>query len=304
MDIKFFNHKDLDLKKWDNTIENSVNGLVYASSWYLDIVNPNWSALIAGDYEIVMPLTIKRKYGIHYLYKSFFSQFLGVFYKDDKQADFVEDFLFEAAKYFKFIEISINVHNSNFEADYCSVKQTQVLSLSGSYESIKSNYKKSNRQNIKKANNEDLIIKCESDYTSLLELVRLMYTDKQVRVITEKDYSDFVQIIKYAIDNNLGEIHYAYHNGKICTAAFFLKWKDRIISLQTGINEVGKNTRALFKIFDDLIMQNAESDMILDFAGSNIKGVAYWNMGFGAKTQHYYFVKINNLPKALKWIKE
>ena len=44
--------------------------------------------------------------------------------------------------------------------------------------------------------------------------------------------------------------------------------------------------------------------VILDFAGSNIPGVAYMNIGFGAEVKNYYSVKINNLPAIVKRFKK
>ena len=303
MEIKFVNNKDIDLKKWDNAIEESVNGLVYASSWYLNIVNPDWTALIAGDYEIIMPLTFKKKYGIQYLYKSFFSQFLGVFYKNKNHIDYVKLFINEASKYYKFIEINLNVLNSNFYADYCSLKQTQVLSLSNDYEFIKNNYNKSLRNNLRKANSEDLTINQEFDCKALIPLIKLMYKDRQVYSIIRKDYIDLENIVNYAVANGLGEIHYAYNKDEICAAAFFLKWRNRA-TLQTGVNDIGKNTRAIFKLIDNYIYQNAGSNLLLDFAGSNIPGVKYRNLGFGARNEMYYAIRLNNLPAPIRWLKE
>ena len=79
MEIKYLKHNQIDKQKWDSAIENAENGLVYALSWYLDIVSPNWDALVVGDYEQVMPVTHKRKYGIKYLIQPPFCQQLGFF---------------------------------------------------------------------------------------------------------------------------------------------------------------------------------------------------------------------------------
>ncbi len=303
MEIKFYKHKDIDLKKWDAAIEQSVNGLVYANSWYLNIVNPGWTALIAGDYEIVMPLTYKNKLGIKYLYKSFFSQFLGVFYTDERHVDYVQAFLKEASKYFKFIEINLNVSNSTFNADYCILKQTQVLPLDEDYEVISSKYNRSQKRNIRKVNDEEIIVKLSDDVRYLIELIKLMYKDRKVDSVVEQDYLDLENIVKYALENELGELYYAYSNEDICAAAFFLKWGERA-TLQTGVNEIGKTKRAVFKLIDNYIQQYAGTNLLLDFAGSNIPGVANWNKGFGAVTQNYYSVKINNLPVPIKWFKK
>jgi len=67
LEIKYLKHNQIDKQKWDSAIENAQNGLAYALSWYLDIVSPNWDALIFGDYEMVMPLIHKKKYTFHIL---------------------------------------------------------------------------------------------------------------------------------------------------------------------------------------------------------------------------------------------
>jgi hypothetical protein len=68
-----------------NAIARSFNGIVYAYSWYLDIVSPGWDALVKDDYKSVMPLTWRKKYGIKYLYQPFFTQQLGVFSSDKSE---------------------------------------------------------------------------------------------------------------------------------------------------------------------------------------------------------------------------
>ena len=55
--IKYLEHEEIDLKKWDATIDASPNGMVYAKSWYLDIVSPGWEGLVNEDYNAVFPLT-------------------------------------------------------------------------------------------------------------------------------------------------------------------------------------------------------------------------------------------------------
>ncbi|MCK7528936.1 MAG: hypothetical protein MZV64_70975 [Ignavibacteriales bacterium] len=55
-------------------------------------------------------------------------------------------------------------------------------------------------------------------------------------------------------------------------------------------------------LMDYFIQENAGKKLILDFCGSNIPGVADWNLGFGAQNHTYYGVHLNNLPLWLKWI--
>lgn len=303
MTIDYLKHNQIDKKKWDENVFSSYNGLVSANSWYLDIVSPNWSALVANDYKIIMPLTHRSKYGISYLFKPFFSQFLGVFYQNKDDSKYVKQFIDKAAEYYKHVHININVHNSNFDAEYTNTRQTQVLDLSLPYQDFKKKYNRSNKKNIRKSWETDVEIRVENNPDQLIELIKLMYIDRGVKGIKENDYKDLGSIIKYAVNNNLGEINFAYSKDRICAGAFFFKWKNRVI-LQTGINDLGKEKLAIFRIMDNYFQLNAGKDLLFDFAGSNIPGVAYWNSGFGAETQLYYNIQINNLPWILKLFKK
>ena len=78
-DIRFLNRGEIDLEKWDRCIQDAPNGIIYARSFYLDAMAKNWSALVSGDYDMVMPLTWNRKYGFRYLYQPAFTAQLGLF---------------------------------------------------------------------------------------------------------------------------------------------------------------------------------------------------------------------------------
>ena len=108
MKIEFLKRDDIDTTKWDNCIARSVNGIVYAYSWYLDIVAENWGALIADDYQAVFPLTYNKKYGISYIYQPLFTQQLGLFSVGSISHTLVSEFLQAIPSEFKFIAISLN----------------------------------------------------------------------------------------------------------------------------------------------------------------------------------------------------
>lgn len=59
----------------------------------------------------------------------------------------------------------------------------------------------------------------------------------------------------------------------------------------------------MFLLIDEFIKQYASRNMILDFEGSNIEGVARFYAGFGAKPFNYPALKINKLFYPLRLIK-
>ena len=75
--IRFVNRNQIDVEKYNYCIEKAIQSRIYAYAWYLDIVADNWSVLVLDDYDAVMPLPWKIKYGIKYITQPFFTQQLG-----------------------------------------------------------------------------------------------------------------------------------------------------------------------------------------------------------------------------------
>src|SRR5437868_14283744 len=101
--------------------------MIYAYSFYLDTMAGYWDALILNDYEAVMPLTWKKKYGISYLYQPPFVAMSGIF-GNNLTADDVKAFIHAIPQKFRLIEISLN--HANTIADKKTVRQNNyVLNL-------------------------------------------------------------------------------------------------------------------------------------------------------------------------------
>ena len=302
MEIKYLKHNQIVKQKWDSTIENAKNGLVYALSWYLDIVSPNWDALVVGDYEIVMPLTFKTKYGIKYLYQPVFTQHLGIFSIEEITVKQVESFVNKIAENYKFVDIQLNSANPVLNNKFFELRDTQIVDISKLYNEIFSNYSKSLKINLQKVFDSELIINSIGNSSDFIKLMRKMFDTKKVDGICLNDYKNLEKIINTSYNKNLGQFYFGYLNEELCAAAFFLKWNNRTI-LFTALNGKGREVGAMFGIIDRYILENAGRNLILDFAGSNITGVKYRNLGFGAKNITYYAFKLNNLPIPFKWYK-
>ena len=99
--IQYLKRNQLDIIKYDNCIELSLNSRIYVFSWYLDIVSDNWDVLVLNDYEAVMPLPWRQKYFIKYVYPPAWTQQLGVFSNSKINADLVKQFVKSIPKKFK-----------------------------------------------------------------------------------------------------------------------------------------------------------------------------------------------------------
>ena len=113
-------HK-IDAERWDKTIAASPDGRLYATSWFLDIMAPAWQALVYKDYEFVMPLPVRNKYGLNYVYQPAFCQQLGVFGNTKIDQSITNAFLTALQKHFKYAEI--NCHSGQLASIYKFVER-------------------------------------------------------------------------------------------------------------------------------------------------------------------------------------
>lgn len=295
--IKHLKHKEIDKKKWDLVVEKSHNFMVYAKSWYLDIVCPNWEALVENDYENVFPLAANQKYFINYLFQPFFTQQLGLFTKEPCTAEKLNEFLKKIPKKYRLIDICLNTKNNleieNFENNE---RVNLELSLNISHTELKKNYSSNTKRNIKKAEKAEIEINQNVTGEQLISLFK-NNRGKDLNFL-ETGYPKLNQIITESLKRKEGELFAAYtkENNELCGAAFFLHSGKKRIFLFSGNTEKAKKNGAMFLIIDNYIKQNSDKDLILDFEGSNNEGIARFYKGFGAEIQHYLHVKKTRFP--------
>ncbi len=276
----------------------------YALSWWLDVVEPRWDALIMGDYEAVMPLTWNRKFGIPYLYQPFFTQQLGVFSPKEINPKQTCDFLAAIPERFKYIDINLNSQNYlNCKDFQPRLKKNYTLDLSPSYDKLFASYHKSFRRNISKVTSSDLSVKPGPDAFVFVNFIQNCLNEK-LAAVKKNFYEKMQKIIDQTLRNGTGKILGAYDlNGNLLAAGWFIESSGRYTLPVSASTPEGKKQLAIYLLIDHEIRLKAESGLIFDFEGSNIPGIAYFNSGFGAKESTYPAILKNNLPWILRLFK-
>jgi len=304
-EIKFVANKDIDRVKWDQCIANSPFGIIYAYSWYLDLICQNWDALIWGDYLYIMPLVNNKKYGISYIYQPFFTQQLGVFSGLPTEPAIVDRFLNSIPKQFRLTDMNLNIGNvlktSNFGFRH---NTTYHLNLQPEISLIRTAYNSNTKRNIQKAIQNKISILPVNDIDRFLRFTQDNLHEKSPE-IKQKHYLALREIVNYAIGHQFGEIFGAWDSGNnLVASVFFVNSNQKSIYLAASSNPVGIEQSAMFLLVDTFIENNAGKNQILDFEGSNIPGVARFYAGFGATPETYYFVHQNRLPRLLRIFKK
>ena len=305
MKISHLLHGGIDKLKWDRCIENAANGLIYASSFYLDAMSDHWDALILNDYETVMPLVWKKKYGFQYLYQPFFIGSLGIFGNISDES--VTLFLNAVPEHFRYADIDFKENIINPEK--IALKNAQVkkrnnflLDLNKKYPEIYRDYKRLAIRMIKKAaeNKVEIIRNCEP--FEVIDFYERNYKNEH-KNIKPGDYKKLLSATNIAFEKGKAATWLAKKNGETIASYMVLKDEKFVYSLIGGSNQQGKKYGAFYLLTDAAIKEHADTKRVFRFEGSDKKGIAFFNSQFHPTPVHYYHLKLNRLPWPVKLLK-
>lgn len=238
-------------------------GQPYGLSWWLDTVSPGWEALVKGDYEAVMPLPVKKRYGISYLVQPYFSQQLGLFGQEDT-AEFLD---------------RIPYLSYDFNLNFRNVYKSSRFKMHVNY--IINNVSKPDSntiRNIRKADNAlEYRLITPAEFRGLWVSENRWLGDESSLLLENL----ITECRKHGMDMLIG----AFSGSELVSAIFAILTNERIILLAPVSNQIGKRTSAMFGIISYIIKNN--QDKIIDCEGSMLPGVARFYRGFGAVEQNY-----------------
>jgi hypothetical protein len=296
--IKLLHNSEIDLHRWNKVVQQATNNRVYAESWYLDCLAPDWQGLVYGDYQYVMPVIVAAKLGIHYASQPPYAQQQGIF--PPATPAITLEFIQKLKIEFRYFNISLNAYNVSVE-EWVDVekRKNHILSLKPDIDTLQKAYTAHARRYLRKAINH---IEVLPNITS--EAYLKLKSENTHKGFTADHHHILKLIITRSLSNGGGIIYGAYSKrNELCAAAFFLKEQKRFTYLNSVSTPEGKADRAMYAIVNRFIADHAGTSYLLDFEGSNIEGIARFFEGFGAQPETYQHIKYNNLPWFLKLIK-
>ncbi len=287
--IEYVDNKKIDIKKYDKCIATSLNSRVYVYSWYLDCVTDSWDVLILNDYEAVMPLPRRKKYGLNYIYQVPWVQQLGIFSKTKINEFTIVEFMKKIPKRFVLVDYSLNSKNV-FSSKYATKRINFLLELNSSFEEIIKGYNK-NRRRITNHDFTDYFLDKNGRQKEFIDL----YINQNLKYKTHKDSLVKLQNL---LNKNYSEVHIwnVYKNGELLAGLVWLKDEFRITYLLPVATDQAKKDNIPTFIINELVKEYQNTSYTLDFEGSMIKGVANFYKSFGAEEEIYYWYK-----KMLVW---
>ena len=298
--IKYLPQKEIDKVKWDACISTAPNGLIYAHSFYLDCMTKNWDALVLNDYDAVMPLPSKKKFGLHYLYQPFLTPVLGIFGKNISE-QLVNSFLETIPGFFKLWDISLNHSNpipTKFRHQF--KRNNYVLPLNQPYKNIANAYSDNIHRNITKAIKAGCTIRKNIPVDEIISICRREWPKFTNPGNESFDLilANFERFATFAVSYGV------YHpEGKLLSSCVFLKYQLRAYYWLVGNEPAAKDFGASPMLIDQFIKDRAEQDLVLDFEGSDSPSIAEFYRRFGALPEPFTTIYSNMLPFPLSVLK-
>ncbi len=293
---------EIDPNKWDACVTLNANGLIYAQYQYLNILCKNWSGLIIGNYETILPLPWKIKWGIRYYFAPAFIQQLGLIGNQELiSIDLLKQMLRGFARYG---DLFWNDQNEQIAASLGAKEKTNfVINLNHSYEKIYKDYSNGLIQNIQKAFKNGLVYTHAESPDNAIAWYHAQY-GARIKRLSTVDFRNFNTICHQNNNNIRCIIREAKHpNSKqILATAILLKDNKRVYLMVNAISKLGRKLSANHFLIDSILKEFSEQCLLFDFEGSELAGVSEFYQNFQPINLPYYHTVHNTFPKGIKWL--
>jgi len=300
--VQIIPSNQIDKAKWDACVANNSNGLIYATTAFLNAMAKEWKGIVINDYETIFPLCIKQKFGIEYLYTPPFIQQLGFIGNNELVNKNVIAAIFEKVKYGS---VNLNFSNINFNAlQQCKVHNNYVIDLNQNYQQTKAKYKKSIDYSLSKASKQNLRYSKEISFETAVENYK-KYNKEALQHVGLVDYNNLEKLLAILQQEEKVIVRKVVNDtSEILSIAVLLKDNKRFYNLINYTNNEGRQAEANYFLYDNILEEFAEKPMLFDFEGSDLPGVKNFYEKFGAVNEPYFHWHFNQLPFFLKWIKK
>ncbi|MEC3876190.1 hypothetical protein [Chryseobacterium salviniae] len=285
--IRRVKYHEIDFQKYTKCLENSAQQNWYAKKEVLDELSGNWEILIYDDYRAVVPLPLKKKFGINFVIMPLFCQQLGVFSeKDDIEVN--DRFLQFLKKNYKVFLYSFNHHNSFSKS--LDTKKNYTIPISDYVLLRRKKYFKGRKSTAKCA--QHLIykeIELSTEHISFIEK-HFKGLQKETDIKKFRDYMNFLH------RNSSLKLCAAYLEEKLINVAVMVDEHTQL-SLLALINDETYKTENGPSFLIDKILNKYIHEKEFNFMGSNIRGIEIFFKSFGGELREYPCLQSRILKK-------
>ncbi len=316
---QIFNRSEILEDQWNHFVDHSPQAVIYAYTWYLDIVCERWIAIISltseGEWLAVMPIPIYKKFIFSRCYMPLLCQHLAIFYaaqighsscKKEKELALKKRILTNSIEMMpaniKIFKYNISAQNLYllpfFWKNYrLAIKYSYHLSIEKDKQVNFQLFSHKTRTCINKALKNGLVCKATSSIDKIIEIgkrnIKVPFDGNKLQNIWEVLYAK--QLIK--------AVEVTDENGQLHSGIIYLKNQHRYIYLFGTVEEQFKDLGAMSLAIWHIIKNSETGIKTHDFQGSMLESIEKFYRGFGASPVVYTQIYKNSLTLPLKMVR-
>ena len=142
-----------------------------------------------------------------------------------------------------------------------------------------------------------------SNYQKIIELYKNLYSQR-LPYISQKSYIQFQLICRRLVHDGKVIVRHARNSeNKLLASVILLREGNRLYNMISCITNDGKRVEANYFLYDRILNEFSNSNLVFDFEGSDVEGIASFYKKFNPQNQPYPFIKYNQLPALVKLFK-
>lgn len=297
---------------WNDHIHKSLQYVIYAQTFYLDIVCESWKALVwpsLHNFEIVMPLPIRRKLGTTLIYQPHFCQYLGLF-SIRPLTDFqLESFIRFISTEFSYIsayhfnpENAIRLSALTFPDLQFAKKHTHWLKTDCAYEQLYAHYSSDRRRNLRLGKDFRWQIQESDDVGTLIKIFKENQMNRISGGIDPHAFVKLEALYKALLRRGQAVVYYACLDECIHAGIMLVKSKGRTIYLFNAADRIGRAGNARTVLLDKYLKNRTDKPLIFDFESPEVESIASFYKSFGSAPTLLYSISKNRLCFPLRHI--
>ena len=299
--IRYLKRQEIDTARWDACVTKAPNGWLYMQSFFLDGLG-DWGALVTEEYDYLLPLPTKKKFGIRYSYVPPLTGQLGIVGTGPISTALVDDFLRHIPSSYLLADILLNEQNPppSLPVNDIFPKTNYVLPLQSEYAILYDRYSADAKKNLRQAANNALRAENGIPVEIVVAFYRAAYEEKN-DFYSDADYHHIAALIASCINKGYGfTVGIRDARQELQAAAFFGIDNKRIYYLLGAPGPQGRRYNAVHCVIDEVIRKYAGTGLEFDFEGSDIPSVSAFYRKFNPIAKTYHLIHFSRLPRWLR----
>lgn len=286
MKTHWVNQKEIIREDWDQLVAKTKDVSIYVNSFYLDATAIDWEAYVAEDFSFAIPVGVVRKGGISRVYPPLFQRYvepIGDVSKIDWEA--FEKSLMKRYSKGDLQAKSAILPNTPFTNYIHQVVDKDSFKL-----------KTQAKRMIKRFEKTDYQIREENINTEALSKLIAKELSKKLPIYATKDVEHLFEVVKKAEEN--GYLYkVAVFDGETLKGGLIgLKFNGQLLYLKGTAEEELQEQGAMYALMNHFIEYGLSQNCSIDFGGSRVKGIQFFNQRFSGVDVEYFNYSWDNSP--------